>query len=472
MAYDLDLQNETLQLKPVIKQTKQAKTVKPYHNIRRGVWLYFWLLIFEGALRKWFLPGLSTPLLVVRDPIALYVVLSAWNKGLIRNNIYVFGMISIGVFAMFTTLTVGHGNLPVAVYGARMLLVHFPMMFVIGRVFNHDDVVRIGKILLWLSLPMILLIGLQFYSPQSAWVNRGLGDDASGAGFSGALGYFRPPGTFSFTTGNTLYWSLTGAYIIYFLFNPKNLNRLLLIAASVALIASIPLSISRSLTFQVVISVAFAFLAILRKPKNLGKAIAGTALTIALLYGLSSSSLFQTATNVLNARFSNAESSEGGLQGTLGDRYLGGLLYSLSSASQQPFFGYGLGMGTKVGSQLLAGNRRKWLIAEAEWGRLVGELGALMGLSVIFLRVGLGVKMGYNSYLKMAKGDMLPWMLLSFGFILVTQGAWGQPTTLGFCTIIGGLILASLNNKTDGKMNNNNRKTARLKHPLQAVTQS
>ena len=36
-------------------------------NLKRLIWVYFILLVFEGALRKWFLPGLSTPLLIVRD---------------------------------------------------------------------------------------------------------------------------------------------------------------------------------------------------------------------------------------------------------------------------------------------------------------------------------------------------------------------------------------------------------------------
>jgi len=447
MDSDLNFEDNAIQLRRPVKQIRHAKVVDPNRGIRRGIWWYFFLLIFEGALRKWFLPGLSTPLLVIRDPIALYVVLSAWNRGLILNNIYLFGMVSIGILGTFTALAVGHGNLPVAIYGARMFLIHFPMVFVMGRVLTREDVVKMGKVILWISLPMTVLIGLQFYSPQSAWVNRGLGDDAAGAGFAGALGYFRPPGTFSFTTGNALFYSLVGSYVIYFLFNPKSINRILLIGASIALIASIPLSISRSLTFQLVLSLAFAFLVILRKPKNLGKALIGVAVITALLFALSSSSLFQTATNVLNTRFTNAETAEGGLQGTFGDRYLGGMISTLSSASQQPFFGYGLGMGTKVGSQLLSGNRRVWLIAEAEWGRVIGEMGALMGISVILLRFSLSIKITIASYAKMAKGDMLPWMLLSFGFVLVAQGNWSQPTSLGFFTLIGGLMLGSLNDK-------------------------
>jgi len=437
----------TIQLKRPVKQIRQGKAVDPNQGIRRGIWWYFFLLIFEGALRKWFLPGLSTPLLVIRDPIALYVVLTAWNKGLLPNNVYLFGMVTIGILGSFTALAVGHGNLPVAVYGARMFLIHFPMVFVMGRIFTREDVVKVGRITLWISLPMVVLIGLQFYSPQSAWVNRGLGDDAGGAGFAGALGYFRPPGTFSFTTGNTLFFSLVTGFVVYFLFNPKTINRFLLIGASIAVIASIPLSISRSLTFQVILSLGFAFLVILRKPKNLGKALVGVGIITLLLFALSSSKLFQTATGVLTARFTSAESSEGGLQGTFGDRYLGGMISTLSSASEQPFFGYGIGMGTKVGAQLISGNRRRWLIAEAEWGRLIGELGPLMGIAVILLRLSLSIKIAINSYFKMAKGDMLPWMLLSFGFVLVAQGSWAQPTTLGFATLTGGLMLASLNDK-------------------------
>ena len=41
--------------------------------IRQLIWLYFWLLLVEGALRKWLLPDLSNPLLVIRDPVVLAI---------------------------------------------------------------------------------------------------------------------------------------------------------------------------------------------------------------------------------------------------------------------------------------------------------------------------------------------------------------------------------------------------------------
>ena len=123
-------------------------------------------------------------------------------------------------------------------------------MFAIGKIFNHEDVEKLGKATLWISLPMVVLTGLQFYSPQSAWVNRGVGGDESGAGFQGALGFFRPPGTFSFTNGNALFFAFTSVFIFYFLLQPNKINKTLLICSGIALIASVPISISRTLIFQ------------------------------------------------------------------------------------------------------------------------------------------------------------------------------------------------------------------------------
>jgi hypothetical protein len=115
----------------------------------------------------------------------------------------------------------------------------------------------------------------------------------------------------------------------------------------------------------------------------------------------------------------------------------------VKDAGKFPFFGYGLGLGTNVGSMLTKGEV-VYLIAEDEWARLIGELGPFMGLLVILLRIGLSVRIAFGAYAKLVKGDLLPWMLLSFGLLILPQGQWGQPTSLGFSALIGGLMLASL----------------------------
>ncbi|RZJ87316.1 MAG: hypothetical protein EOO20_16340, partial [Chryseobacterium sp.] len=229
--------------------------------LKRAVWLYILLLIFEGALRKWVLPGLATPLLIVRDPIAIYIIVVIWQTGNFPKTPYLSGMFVIGIISVFTAMLFGHGNLTVAIYGARILLIHFPLMFAIGRLFDHDDVVKVGKFMVYLSIPMTVLIALQFYSPQSAWVNRGVGGDLVGSGFSGALGYYRPAATFSFATGTTCFYGITACFVLYFWMNTTNLNKIVLVGASLAVLASIPLSISRSLFFQMILTGGFALFA-------------------------------------------------------------------------------------------------------------------------------------------------------------------------------------------------------------------
>ncbi|WPP52898.1 hypothetical protein [Catalinimonas niigatensis] len=419
----------------------------PNRLLKQGIWIYFLLLIFEGALRKWFLPSLATPLLIVRDPLAIWLIIKVWQRGLLPANIYLAGIILIGITGIFTATLLGHGSLPVALFGARILLVHFPLMFVIGFIFSREDVVKVGKITLWIAVPMTVLMALQFYSPQSAWVNRGVGGDMEGAGFSGAMGYMRPPGTFSFTNGLTLFYSFVAAYVFYFWLHIKSINKLVLIGATLGLLAAIPLSISRSLFFSVGVTLIFTLIAVSHKPQYVSKVIVATFGLIIALVILSQTSFFQTAIEVFTDRLENANKSEGGLGGVLLDRYLGGLLEAIvgSETENSPFFGYGLGMGTNVGSMLLTGDL-KYLISEGEWGRLIGEMGPLMGIAVILLRLGFCAKITIASYQKLISGDMLPWILLSFCLLNVPQGQWAQPTALGFSTLIGGLMIASFHN--------------------------
>lgn len=430
------------------KQETTVDVLPSVHSdevLKRGIWIYFVLLIFEGALRKWFLPGLSTPLLIVRDPLALWLIYVSWSRGLLPANLYLSGFITIGIISYFSAVFLGHGNLLVALFGARIFLIHLPLVFVIGRALEREDVEKIGRLVLYIAIPMTILIGLQFYSPQSAWVNRGVGGDLEGAGFGGALGFFRPPGSFSFTNGNTLFYSLVSAYVFYFWVNPAQVSRLLLLCATAALIAAIPLSISRGLLFQVGVSLVFTLIAVLRKSEYLGRITKAIILGVIALVLLSNTIIFQKAVEAFSTRFESASETEGGLEGTLLDRFLGGLINALTESTEQPFWGYGLGMGTNVGSSLLTGSRG-FLIAEGEWARLTGELGPLMGVAVIFLRLGVVAKIALASFKRMLAGDTLPWLLLSFGGLVVAQGPWAQPTALGFSTLIGGLMIASMRN--------------------------
>ena len=449
----------SLKITSLWKKNKQQLPKDPNHILKVGIWVYFFLWIFEGALRKWFLPALSMPLLIVRDPIVLWLIILASRRGLLKFNIYMAGMVFLGFVSLFTAVFFGHGNVAVAIYGARTLLLYFPMIFVIGQVFNQEDVIKMGRIMVIIAIPMTILLGLQFYSPQSAWVNRGVGGDEAGAGFGGAMGYFRPPGTFSFTNGTTCFYSFLAPFLLYFWLNTKKINLLILTAATGALVAAIPLSISRGLFFQIGISVIFLVIAVSRNPKYFGKILMASFLVLVALAAFSKASFFKTATAAFTDRFDGANDAEGGLvEGVIGERFFGTLIKAITGSSDQSVFGFGVGSGTSLGAKLLNDDSILGL-ADFEWMREIGELG-LMGLLVIMLRVGLAVKISLASYNKLASGNLLPWLMMSVGVLMVTQGQWHQPTALGFCALSGGIWLASFRSTATKKVSMNKKKNA------------
>lgn len=421
-----------------------SKEASLINLLKKGIWLYFFLLIFEGALRKWFLPFLSTPLLIVRDPVAIWLIFICWKNNIIKANFYVLSITFITMISFAASLVFGHGSISVAVFGARILIIHFPVMFIIGKVFNIEDVIKMGKVMLVITIIMAILIGMQFYSPQFAWVNRGVGGDIDGAGFSGSDGYFRPSATFSFTTGNVLFFSMAACYIFYFWLAKNNVNRFILIAATVGLLAAIPLSISRTLMFSVGVTLIFTMVSVASKPKYLMRMLVFIILLTLILVILNTTEFFGTATQAFTNRFETASEIEGGVSNSLFERFFGGMIHAISGGDM-PFFGYGLGMGTNAGSALLTG-KVSFLIAEGEWLRLVGEMGFVLGVFILLIKVIFCADIFMKSYKSIRFDNILPWLLLSVGLLVILQGQWAQPTVLGFSTLLGGLILASSKN--------------------------
>lgn len=415
-------------------------------HLKLGVWIYFYLLIFEGALRKWVLPGLAEPLLIVRDPVAIWLLYKAITNGVWKPNGYVILIFGVSILALVLALFIGHGNIFVAIYGLRITVIHFPLIFVIGNIFNRDDVLSMGKVVLWLCIGMTVLVAIQFYSPQSAWVNRGLGGDIEGSGFGGAAGFYRVPGTFSFTNGLAFFYGLAAAFIFYFWMDNENKKapKLLLIGSTIALLAAIPLSISRTVLFQIAITVAFMLAISGRKPVVLWRIIGVSIVGMVFLVLLNNFSFFKTASFAFTERFTNANESEGGFEGVFVDRFLGGM-YGAITGEKFQFWGEGIGMGTNAGAKMLTGDNSKFLISEGEWGRIIGEMGIILGMIVILIRGGVVMQLIQKSWHSLRNDNMLPWMLLSFGIIVILQAPWAQPTTLGFSILIGGLIIASLN---------------------------
>jgi hypothetical protein len=180
-------------------------------TLKRLIWLYVILLIVEGALRKWIVPSLSDPLLVVRDPVAIAIYAFAFMSGRFPINGFILFIAGLAVASAAASLIAGQTNLLVLAYGLRINYGHLPLIWIMAETLTRKDVERMGCFLLLAAVPMTLVMIQQFRSSPSAWINRGIGNDEMGQIY-GALGRIRPPGLFSFITGPQAFYPLVAAF--------------------------------------------------------------------------------------------------------------------------------------------------------------------------------------------------------------------------------------------------------------------
>lgn len=425
-------------------QSETSIQEDPYKSLKIAIWLYFFLWIFEGALRKWILPSLATPLLIVRDPVAIYLIIKAIHLNVKFSNVYLVGAYVITLLSLIITLTFGHGNLFVGIYGARIMLLHFPLIFIIGAVFTKEDIIKMGYVLLGINILMTLIVYLQFISPQSAFINIGLGGEGS-SGFSGAMGYFRPPGTFSFITGLSSFYIMVSVFVFYFWLSDTPVSKILLYASTLALIFSLPLTVSRTAVGGVLLVGLFAFLGSATSLKTLMRIV----LTIIVLFALfivlqQTTSVFSLGTEVFMSRVDTASEHSGGFEESFFSRAMDGFIDPIVRLMKLPLFIGNLGMGTNAGAQMLSGSNG-FLIAEDELSRISGEQGLILGGVIIVLRLGLALSLFLKSIRLPNEDKLLPLIFCGTALFSLTQGQWAQPSMLGYSVMVTGLLLASIN---------------------------
>lgn len=424
--------------------TKTSIQKDPYNSLKIAIWMYFLLWIFEGALRKWVLPGLATPLLIVRDPFAIYIIVRAVYLNVKFTNGYLVLACIITLLSLIYTITFGHGNLFVGIYGARIMLLHFPLIFIIGAVFTKEDILKMGYVLLAINILMTSIVYLQFISPQSAFINIGLGGEGS-SGFSGAMGYFRPPGTFSFITGLSSFYIMVSVYVFYFWLSKEPVSKVLLIASTLALIFSLPLTVSRTAVGGVILVGLFAFLGSATSFKSLMRIVL-TIFTLFILFTIlqKTTTIFNLGTEVFMSRVDTASEQSGGFQESFFSRAIDGFVDPIVKLLKLPLVVGNLGMGTNAGAQMLSGSNG-FLIAEDELGRIGGEQGLILGGGIIALRLGLAFTLFLKSIRLPSEDKLLALVFCGTALFSLTQGQWAQPSMLGYSIMVTGLLLASIN---------------------------
>lgn len=421
--------------------TENAVPQNPYKLIKWLIWTYFLLLIYEGALRKWILPGLANPLLIIRDPVVILIYLLALRKGVFPDDSLVTWIIGLGMFTFLISLVTGSGNLWVSLYGWRTDFLHLPLIFLMPKVLNAKDVKRLCIGLLITAIPMAILVMYQFKSSPTAWINAGVGGSEGGQ-LDVGFGKIRPPGTFSFTNGLANYVSLVAACLLYAVIDKKYYPRWLLFSAAPAVVLMMTISGSRATVAAVVVSVIFLALICLRYPSYIGGSFKFVLLALPGLWLVTSLPIFQEGIMVHTKRFGEAG---GGVQHGIIERTFSDYLNGIYAIPDTPFFGMGLGIGTNAAAGMLGGGKRSFLLAEGEWERVIKEGGPIFGLGFLLLRVGIAAYLGLLAMAALGRKQPLSLMVLSACVLPVLNAQFGQPTALGFAVFGAGLCLAAVN---------------------------
>jgi hypothetical protein len=437
---------------PAYEANLGLKAIAPpsVRQVKNLIWIYFWLIIFEGALRKWVLPMLSDPLLLIRDPVVMLIYLQALRGGFFPKHWLVKLTVGLGAFTFLWGCTHVYAGgsykmLLVTLYGVRTYFLHLPLIFIIGHVFSRQDVVKVGKWCLILAVPMAVLMAAQYRVGDGHWLNKATTGDDSGQ-IAAAMGKIRPPGLFSFITGPATFYPLVTVFLVYGVMRKGTYPKLLMLVAAAATFMVLPVSGSRTLVLSCGLVVLFGVVALFRIPSLVPRfaiwaAVVGFGGTSLLTFPIG-----REAVESFSKRWEQATDYEGQGQGArvgVARRMTGSFTEVFYYLPYIPFTGHGIGAGTNVGVKLITG-KVGFLYGEAEWTRNVMEAGPVLGFAYIGFRSLLSFYLLGLALRKLKAQDPLPWLFMSCAFVALLTGQTSQPTTLGFMAFIAGLSLSSV----------------------------
>lgn len=430
-------------------------------GLRVLVYLYIYSIVFDGIFRKWLLPQYSTPIMAVKQVLAAIIFVygyrywkyfTGWERA----------SLAIGFIAFLTTLAFGHGNIYVALYGCLPFFFGIPLCLIISKILYKDDLIRIGKVFVFVLFVNSILIIAQYNLPITHILNYTAGDveRIEDYAISELAGGFRPMGIFYHGTHNSLFSLVALSFLLYFYFFRKGIaNKLFLIVVLVLDIVASVCSVSRTNIFLHIGLIAFFFL-VISNFKTKRNFVLSILIFLPIFYFFVQKTTFFTgAIENLENRFENASEAqyagESTLQGTINDVWYRSVQYHLNAIidpktfddQSPPFWGFGQGMSTQIGGRLLnvGDSRSGFTLAEFDGLRIMCESGLLLGWSIIFLRLGYVLRFLIKAVRFKRQKYFLAFCLLPPFFIsFYLLSNWGNIFSANMAFVIGGLFLASM----------------------------
>jgi hypothetical protein len=425
----------------------------------RLVYVMFWMLIFEGSIRKWVAPQFGTYLYFMRDPVCVLTYFYALRGGFF-SPLHPLLAVGIGIALVASAFSIAYLVMgesqytPIlAAYGFRNYFFYLPLAFVIARTFGYQEIRRFAMFSMLAICIAAPIAVLQFNSPPLSVINAGSSADPDfqfqNLAISGDR--VRPAGTFTSVMGLTQLSVSTVALVMWAWSSsrrPRPVNIWLVRAALVALAAAIAVSGSRTafVHSSLVIATGMVIAPLLRGAANKTRTLVLPMVAV-ILFVMLFPIVFPEALHAFLARWNDAAATESGLALGWFGRALYGFYDFFRLFDQMPLFGHGIGtagngavnMGVKFnGVSVLK-------LAEEDWSRHVIELGPALALVFIAFRASFGVWLGLRALRSaIAAADPLPAVLFAFcGVALMHGQLTGHGLVNGFGWLYIGVCMAS-----------------------------
>jgi|TARA_B110000285_G_scaffold214648_1_gene260246 hypothetical protein len=368
--------------------------------------LIFFYILFEGAVRKWFLPNLILEITLLRDCIVIYGILYSFKNGIYdksnwQENVIFFWTILVVVWA-FVQFLIYQNNYKIYLVGFRGWVLYFWFALMFLNAFNKDTLDLISKTILLSIIPIGLLSIVQHFLPITHALNVQSGLEAfPGEGiFTVTSGIPRTTGTFTFVSGFTEYMKFITPFFVYFIDGAYKNNLSKKIKVTLILIFFLTCLTSGSRTTIMFASIIM-FCYFLYVAKNSKEKRIATYIFWTLGLGIVGLVFFKTAIDATFERFVTAASGENSYY-----RIFVTIFGTSEAWEKFTFLGKGIGAGSNL-SQSYVGNQ-VFSLGEFESTRNLREGGAL-GLLFLLFKVFFSIIILLKSYkISKSSNNILP----------------------------------------------------------------
>lgn len=410
------------------------------------------VVVLEGAVRKWISAELTTPVVLVRDTLAVWMVLHALGAGHLRFNrlsgllLGVWSVVVIGWSLLQAVLN----DIPIEILaiGLRFWLLYLWCAVAFSVSITERDFRFIVRAILMLMVVTAPLVVAQYLQPPEAFINKQVSDVEDDRVFTVIFGVVRTTGTFSFTLGYSTFLGLVTPFSLAYLTSKSNhsKDKYWKAIALGALLVGTMVSGSRTafVNFFVAIFIYLGYLFFITRVRL--KFRTYTAIVVGAVLVVVFAGVFSNALDAIEERAEGATESE-----NVSLRIVEMFTGTPELRENFDIVGSGIGYGANFAGVVLTGERA-FLNGENEMERTLYS-GGLLGLFFVaakFLVCGWGV---YRSLGIARASSVLPLLLwVAASVALLTWSITGQLTANAMGFIVAGLALASMRFPSVGAM--------------------